>query len=119
MGKKCYSSETWQKASDEGPDHPQKMPRDSQLGKSRHLGFSKWRLTYEFSPYLSFQMTQAHNLSSKPYVFRDGRANANNKNIQTRDKRPIMIGQNRISSRIYDIFHFSLRQKQPLVQADI
>ena len=64
-------------------------------------------------------MTQAHNFSGKPYVFWDGRANANNKNIQTRDKRPIMIGQNRISSHIYDIFHFSLRQKQPLDQADI
>ena len=119
VGKKCYSSETLHEVSSRGSGHPQKMPHVSHLGKSRHLGFSRWRLLYEFSSYFSFQMTQAHNFSGKPYVFWDGRANANNKNIQTRDKRPIMIGQNRISSHIYDIFHFSLRQKQPLDQADI
>ena len=64
-------------------------------------------------------MTQAHNLSGQTYNHGDGESNGNNKNIQTRDERPIMIGQNGFFSHICEFFHFGLGQKQPLNQADI
>ena len=102
-----------------GPGHPQKMPQVSHDGKSRHLGFSRWRLSYGFSPYFSFQMTQAHNSSGRTCVFWDGESNANTKNIQTREKMPIMIGQNAIFSHICYIFQFSLVRKQTLHNAEI
>ena len=96
-----------------------KCPIFPTLGKSRHLGFSRWRLSYGFSPYFSFQMTQAQNLSGQTYVFWDEESNGNTKNTQIRDQMPILIGQNVISSHICYIFQLSLWQKQALDNAEI